>query len=198
MNDDVALMQSVKAGCKESFEKLVLKYRTNAISFAMKYVKTRETAEDIVQDSFASIYVYSDRYTPRSSFKTYLFRVVRNKCIDFLRKNSRLVYTDRIGGDACAPGDIFMCASKDIFKCTSGDVFAGTPEDIFITKETGNIVRKKIMELKEDYRTALYLVEYEDMSYREAAEIMGKSLVQFKALVYRARCRMKKMLEDVL
>ena len=91
-----------------------------------------------------------------------------------------------------------MCASKDIFKCTSGDVFAGTPEDIFITKETGNIVRKKIMELKEDYRTALYLVEYEDMSYREAAEIMGKSLVQFKALVYRARCRMKKMLEDVL
>ena len=54
------------------------------------------------------------------------------------------------------------------------------------------------MELKEDYRTALYLVEYEDMSYREAAEIMGKSLVQFKALVYRARCRMKKMLEDVL
>ena len=42
VNDDVALMQSVKAGCKESFEKLVLKYRTNAISFAIKYVKVRD------------------------------------------------------------------------------------------------------------------------------------------------------------
>ena len=117
MNDDVALMQSVKAGCKESFEKLVLKYRTNAISFAMKYVKTRETAEDIVQDSFASIYVYSDRYTPRSSFKTYLFRVVRNKCVIFGKQQACL--HGSYGGDGVHP-DIFMCASKDILNVRPG------------------------------------------------------------------------------
>ena len=116
MNDDVALMQSVKAGCKESFEKLVLKYRTNAISFAMKYVKTRETAEDIVQDSasymFTAIGIRPGVHSKRTCSEG------RNKCIDFAKQQACLHGSYR--GRRVCTRDIFMCASKDIFKCTSG------------------------------------------------------------------------------
>ncbi len=174
MPDDNELMKKVKAGCRESFEYLVLKYRPNALAFAKRYVKCSEAAQDVVQESFASLYVNKDKYDNRCTFKTYLFSIVKNKSIDYLRKNKRLVFMEVIKEDE------------------------NTPEEIFFKKEIRNIVREKIMKLNEDYKTALYLIEYEDMSYREAAEIMGKNLVQIKSVIYRARCKLKKMLEDVL
>lgn len=172
MREDRELMQRFLEGHQESFEKLIVKYRAGAISFAQRYIYDPFTAEDIVQESFAAIYVYRDRYKLDYAFKTYLFTIVRNKCIDYLRKK-RSVPMDDVG------------ATPD----------HRTPEQEMIQQEDKNIIQQKINELKEDYRTVIYLAEYEELSYNQIADIMGKNLGQVKVLIYRARKKLKKLLE---
>lgn len=171
MREDNALMSKFKAGDRESFEKLILKHREGAVNFARRYLNDGYMAEDIVQESFADIFVYRDRYRDNFSFKTYLFTIIKNKSIDYIRKK-HAVPQDEIKTDGYE-----------------------SPEQIVLDNEQRNYIRRMINRLKEDYRTVLYLLEYEDFSYEEIARIMGKNLGQVKILVFRARQKLKTILE---
>ncbi|NMB01943.1 MAG: RNA polymerase sigma factor, partial [Firmicutes bacterium] len=81
--DDNQLMRQAQNGDNRAFEQLVLKYRADTIRFAFRFVQDLHVAEDLAQESFASIYVHRQNYKPKHEFKTYLYAVVRNKCIDF-------------------------------------------------------------------------------------------------------------------
>lgn len=171
MIEDADLITGYKAGDHRSFETLMVKYGSPALSFARRYVKDVHTAEDIVQDSFADLYVYRDRYQQKYSFKTYLFTIVKNKSISYLRKKSY-----------CFINDVELLCSN-------------TPETDYIIRENMNLVRTKISQMKDDYQMVLYLKEYEDFSYAEIAGIMGKSTEQIKILIFRARKKLKVLLD---
>lgn len=172
MDEDSALIKKFLNGDNESFERLIVMHRTKALSFAQRYVHDMYTAEDIVQESFADIYVYRERYKEKYSFKTYLYTIIRNKSIDFIRKNK----------------NIFVNENMESLE-------ASNLEEDFFKKEETSTVRNKINELKDDYRSIIYLIEYYNFTYEEAARIMGKNLGQIKVLVYRARKKLKTMLE---
>jgi RNA polymerase sigma factor (sigma-70 family) len=154
------------------FEELVLYYRQRSVRFALNLVKNYHTAEDITQDCFAEIYVHRSRYDPRRSFKTYLFTIIRRRCIDHLRKQGRVELKEM---DQEAPENT---------------------EDIVLEHEMADRLMKTISLLKEDYRMAVHLIHVEGFSYKEAAAIMGKNQIQMKVLVYRARQRMKGLMEQ--
>lgn len=171
-NEDVALIEGFKAGNHESFERLMIKYRLPAARFASRYLKDGYAVEEAVQESFAALYVSRDKFNEEFSFKTYLFSIIKNKCIDYLRRKTALPLDE---------------------SCIS---IAPSPETEVIMRERRNYVRMKLNQLKEDYRTVLYLKEYENFSYAEIAEIMGRNLGQVKILIYRARKSLKAMLES--
>jgi RNA polymerase sigma-70 factor (ECF subfamily) len=171
MQEDMSLMADFKAGSHESFERIMLMYRVKAISFAMGYVHDEYWAEDIVQESFADAFVYRDRYKVKYSFKTYLFTIIKNKCIDYSRKRHNV------------PIDDLQLISED------------NPEQQVMDLEERSMLKRKFGELKKDYQTAIYLIEYENFSYEEAARIMGRNLGQMKILIYRARKKLKVLLE---
>lgn len=170
--EDHQLMQSFQAGSKESFEALIIKYRANAIAFARQLVGDAATAEDIAQESFADIYVNKDRYNGKASFKTYLFTIIKYKCIDHLRKAR-------------------YCPLDEQWASDSDSI-----EDALLSKERQQLVKSKLELLKEDYRMVLYLVEYEELSYQEAGKVMGKNLAQIKILVYRAKKKLRELIEQ--
>lgn len=172
MDEDSALIRKFLSGDNESFERLIMMHRAKALSFAQRYVHDMYTAEDIVQESFADIYVYRERYKDKYSFKTYLFTIIRNKSIDFIRKNKNISVNENM--DSLEASDL---------------------EEGFLKKEERSIVRNKINELRDDYKAIIYLIEYYNFTYEEAARIMGKSLGQTKILVYRARQKLKAILE---
>ncbi|MDF2674773.1 MAG: polymerase, sigma-24 subunit, subfamily [Clostridiales bacterium] len=173
MNDeDSALIKKFQAGDNESFEKIIIKHRARALSFAQRYVHDPYEAEDIVQESFADIYVYRERYKNTYSFKTYLFTIIRNKSIDYIRKSKNLYLYENYN-------------EKSVV----------TPEERYLEKEKNSLVRDMVNQLRDDYKTIIYLIEYYDFSYDDAAKIMGKNLGQIKVLVYRARKKLKTMLE---
>lgn len=172
MEEDLKLITQFKAGDKESFEKLVIKYRNAAVDFSKSFVQDYYIAEDIAQESFADIYVYKERYDEKYKFKTYLFTIIKNKSIDYIRKNHAVLVDE-----------------------TFDSISIEGTEDIILKRELRKTVKEKVNELKDDYKTIIYLIDFEGFSYKDAAKIMGKNLVQTKILIYRARQKLKTLLK---
>lgn len=174
MGDDKSLMHRFQKGDKEAFEELILKYRDNAVNFAIRFVHDYYTAEDIVQECFAYLYVNRDKYNIKFSFKTYLFTMIKNKSIDYIRKWNR----------------VSPCSEVEIT-----EINTNTPEEIYILKEDHEEINDKIKKLKHDYRTVIYLIDYEGFTYKETSRIMKKTVSQIKILIYRARKKLKLFIE---
>ncbi|NLL67440.1 MAG: RNA polymerase sigma factor [Clostridiaceae bacterium] len=135
----------------QSFDEIVLRYRENSINFARRYVKDLQICEDIVQEAFASVFVYRDKYNPDMSFKTWLFSIIHNKCVDYLRKNRELLsYSIEAESREC-----------------------GTFENL----DTKIILEQEIGRLKPNYRAIIQMIEVEGMTIREAAKVLQISYI---------------------
>ena len=171
MHDEREVIRGFIAGNHGCFEELIMKYRGSATSFARKYVHDLFVAEDIVQESFAQVYVYRQRYKEGYSFKTYLFSIVKHKCIDYIRKNKAI--------------------PMDELPESEGDDL----EDVVLAREKSNLIRDKMKQLKKEYQVVIHLVDLEGFSYGETAKIMGKNLGQVRVLLFRARRKLKTLVE---
>ena len=174
-DEDNILMLNAKNGDKTAYETLVIKHRANAVSFAYGFTADLFEAEDIVQECFAKVYINRTDYKPLNNFKTYLFAVIRNACIDYLRQNKKSRYISL--DDAAEISDNL------------------SPEDSIVKSERITAIFKHFNSLPEDYKAALYLFAVDEMSYKQTAEIMQKSVPQVKIIIYRARKKLKKLCE---
>lgn len=170
MDDDKSLMLKFQKGDKEAFEELILKYRDNAVNFATRFVHDYYIAEDIVQECFAYLYVNRGKYNIKFSFKTYLFTMIKNKAIDYIRKWNRV---------------------SPYSEVEINEINTNSPEEIYLQKEENEEINQNIKKLKDDYRTVVYLIDYEGFTYKETATIMKKTVSQIKIMVYRARKKLK-------
>lgn len=152
----------------ESFDEIVLKYRKNSINFARRYIKDLQICEDIVQEAFASAFVYKDRYDPNKSFKTWLFSIIHNKCVDYIRKN------------------------RELQSYTIEDKFE--EDRTFEDLDTKILLEQEISKLKSNYRAIIQMVEIEGMTMREAARVLQISEVHARVLNFRAKKKLKKEL----
>ncbi|RAV20652.1 RNA polymerase sigma factor [Paenibacillus contaminans] len=174
MDEEQQWIKLFLQGDDAGFEHLVLKYRQSAISFGQQFVKDYYIAEDIAQESFAEIYVHRARFNPAYKFKPYLYTVIRNKCVDYARKHARFKHVE----------------------LESEIVATRSAEEAVLQQEKRTFLQDKLLMLKEDYRTAIHLIDLEQFSYKEAADVMGKNVMQMKILIYRARQKMKRYLEQ--
>lgn len=174
--NDKDLYKKFIQGDINAFESLVLFYKDNLIYFIFRYTKDFYIAEDIAQDIFAYIYVYPEKYNIKYSFKTFIFTIGKNKAIDYIRKQSKVVP---------APFHKDYEPFRDIESL----------EDKIIKDEEQKLLFKAIRELNPDYSRAIYLADIEELSYKEIGKILGKTLGQTKVLIYRARKSLKLKIE---
>ena len=168
-------------GDLSAFEELIDAYRDSLIFFINRYVFDLDLAEDIAADTFAILLTKPEKYNFSVSFKTFLFTVGKNRAIDVLRKRKRhaTVSLDVIPADT---------VSEESFI-----------EDVLRDEEKRRL-HQAINGLKKEYREAVHLVYFENMSVAEAAAVMGKGKRQVENLLYRARKALKETLgsEDEL
>lgn len=169
---DNELMACTAAGYKKAYEILVLRYRREAQNYCNSLIKDPSWAEDIIQDSFADIYVRRKDYKDEFSFRTYLYAVIRHKAIDHLRKNGRLRF------------------AEDRFPEALG-METESPEEKYLQKESKDQMAEWIRELPQNQREALYLFCVKGMSYGEIAGYMKKNTAQVKIWIYRARKKLQ-------
>lgn len=168
MRDDVELYKMFLNGNTEAFEELVLKYRNCITYFATTFVKNIEDAEDIFQETILYIFEHKFNYNLEYPFKTYIFTIAKSKSLDCLKKKKIMENIEE----------------KDYTNIEK-------LEDIVFAKNELVEIKQTIKKLPKDYQIAIYLTQIEQLSYKEAAQIMSKSETQIKLLIYRARKKLK-------
>lgn len=164
--------ESFLMGDLSGFERLVLRYKNSLIYFIHRYIKDITMAEDLAQDAFVEVYVHKERYRLDVSFKTYLYTIGRNKAVDYIRKNSRLIFIDEYPEEA----DEQELENKVVYE------------------EEKKKLHQALKGLKKEYQAAITLIDLEEMTYAQAAKILNKTEVQMKVLIHRARKSLAKKL----
>ena len=163
-------------GESDQFDRIIELFHDNLIFYINRYVHNIQDAEDIAMDTFADLIIHKHRYRFKSSLKTYLFSVASHKAIDFIRKRKHeTVWND----DAMAR----MASDEDALEAS------------VVKEDTRRALLRAIDQLSADYRSAVYLVYFENMSYDEAGFVLKKSRKQINNLCYRAKTALKKLLE---
>ncbi len=163
-------------GDENAFGEILDMYSENLIFFINRYVNNISVAQELSEDVFVEILLHKKRYNFKTSLKTYLFTIGRNKAVSYVRRCSR--------------------RPEYAYAYIENEADRKNIEDEFIKKEQERSLHKAIEKLNEDYKTVLHLVYFENMSNDEAAKVMKKSKKQIENLLYRAKQVLKKELES--
>lgn len=180
MNNDrgAALYARFLEGDEAAFEEIMNTYRASLMFFINRYVNNVDVAEDIAADVFAYIIFKPKKYNFKVTLKTYLYMIGRSRALDWLRKESKRAYI---------PLDELYHEPTDEEKSL---------EDSVISDEDKRRLHEAIKQLSDDYRVAIHLVYFEDLSYEEAARVMNKNKKQIENLVYRGKKALRSILEE--
>ena len=162
-------------GDESAFGELLDMYSENLIFFINRYVGNIAVAQELSEDVFVELLIHKRRYNFKTSLKTYVFTIARNKAVSYLRKCSR--------------------RPECTYEYIENKADRRNLEDEFLKKERDRKLHAAIDTLNEDYKTVLHLIYFENMSYEQAGAVMKKNKKQIENLVYRARQALKKTLE---
>jgi RNA polymerase sigma-70 factor (ECF subfamily) len=104
-HDDATLVDAIRRRDEAAFAELVRRYQGPLLRLALVYARSRASAEDIVQDAWLGVLRGIDRFESRSSFKTWLFRILVNRARTRAQRESRMV-SFSAGGDASAEASV--------------------------------------------------------------------------------------------
>ena len=175
MKEDKELYREFINGNEEALNELITKYRTELIHFIQKYVYDYQTAEDVSQEVFIYLLKHKEIYDFKYPFRTYLYTIAKSRALNKIKSNKKYVY---IEDDPEYLSNAHFEFEEDVFR-----------------KEENLKVRKALSKLKGDYQAAIYLVDFNGMTYDETAVILNKNMGQVKALLHNGRKRLKTILE---
>lgn len=173
-DDGIGCYRRFLAGDRSGLEELLALYRRALVLFVNGYVRDAALAEDIAIDVFFELYKRKKPFdeTRGAAFKTYLFRIARNKALNALRKRGRRREEPLTGAES-AEGD---------------------PEEKLIREERARAVHGAMEKLPEEYREAVYLKYFEGLSPEQIARVTGRRIKRVYNLLARGRAAMKEIL----
>ena len=163
-------------GDESGLVEIIRDYKDGLILYLTSIVGNIQTAEELAEDTFVLLGTKKPRDKGGSSFKTWLYTIGRNVAIDYLRKYRRRTFI----------------SLEDSAELVSEEAEI---ESVYLRKEQQITVHRAMRELSPDYRQVLWLIYFEELSSKEAARIMGKSVRSVESLLYRARKSLKAQLE---
>jgi RNA polymerase sigma-70 factor, ECF subfamily len=186
---DAQLMLQVKNGDLAAFETLVEKFKQPVINLISRTLGDQTEAEDLAQNVFIQVYRSAPRYLDTARFSTWLFTIVRNLCLNEIRRRSR--HPVKSLDETPPDGDESPSRQFE-------DTHARDATDHLLVNELVNKVEEALSELPEKQRTAILLFREKDMSYEEIALVLNCSLSATKSLMHRGRETLKQRLKPYL
>src|SRR5260370_2671973 len=173
---DSKLVAAIKNGERQAFEFLVKRHEAKTFSVAFRITRNREDAQDVVQQSFHKAFMHLDRFQEKSSFSTWLTRIVINEGLMCLRRNRsrREISLDDVKSEheELSPVEIPDRGEN--------------PADIYEQLEDERILCEAMNQLSAEFRTVVCL-QLEERTFRETAEILGLGIGTLKARSLRPR-----------
>ena len=170
---DVDLLRRMMAGEEDAFAELYKRRQAGVYRFALQMSGSPEIAEDVTQEVFMALMRTADRFDPeRGSLAAYLYGIARNYVLRRLEQDRAFIpITDSIE-EGTAPGGI---------------IAEGDPLDDLTRGETIQSLRDSILALPPHYREVIVLCELHEMSYLEAASVVGCAVGTVRSRLHRAR-----------
>jgi RNA polymerase sigma-70 factor (ECF subfamily) len=181
-DDDTVLMQRVAQGDQGAFSHLFDRHQASVVRFCTRFVGDAAVAEELAQDVFVKLYRSAKTYQPSARFKTFLFRVATNHCLNELRRPARKAERVEQPMDD-GPGVLDEAASDS------------TPQQALEAKEVERAVARALEAMSERERAAFAMCRFEGMAYRDIAEALEASEAAVKSLIHRATLHVVKQLD---
>ena len=177
--NDNELISKVLHGDHQAYAGLVHRYQNYVFTLTLRLVKNREEAEEVAQDVFIKAYKYLADFRGDAKFSTWLYTIVNNTCISFLRKKKL---------------NIQSLDDERIF-ATADNQDAGFRADGVEQKSRHAMVAEAISLLKPDDSAIITLFYKNEQSLEEIAQILGLEVNTAKVRLHRARTRLKELME---
>jgi RNA polymerase sigma-70 factor (ECF subfamily) len=201
---EAELLARLRAGDERAFESLVDAYHGTMIAVARNYVKTRDVAEEVVQEAWLGVLNGLDRFEGRSSLKTWILRIVANTAMGRGGREARTVPFSSL-----APADEIEPAVEPERFRPPGDAFAGhwngypgdwskLPETDLLGRETIDVVKRAIEELPASQQPVITMRDIAGCSSEEVCELLDVSPGNQRVLLHRARSHVRAALEKHL
>ena len=171
---DAMLIERFRAGDRTAFEELVRRYQRPVFSLALRYLRSDADAKDLVQRTFVKAYGALAGFRAEASFRTWLYRIAINLCLNHLRDRRREEVRSELGEALPAPH-------------VGG-------EKALLERERGAHLRDAIAELPPKQRMVLELRVYDELPFREVAELAGCSENAAKVNFHHAVKRLRALL----
>lgn len=153
-------------------EALVRAYSDPLVRFAYCFVKDSAVAEDVMEDAFATLVFKRKRFHKGENLRAYLYKIVRNKCVDYLRAHKKQTPLDDVE---------YVLSAVD-------------NETDLLRRENARTVYTCLQKLPPQYAEVLYLSYFEEYTIDELGRILKRTKKQIYNLLSRAKLSLKELL----
>ncbi len=165
-------LDQARQGDQAAFGMLIEAYQGPVYNLAYRMLNHAGEAEEAAQEAFIRAYTRLDSYDPQHKFSTWMLSITSNYCIDILRKRRAIL----LSIDEPLPAHPALMSDRE-----------NSPEAQTVHGELSDMVQTLLQQLPEDYRQAVVLRYWYEMSYEEIAEVMQTSVSAIKSRLFRAR-----------
>ncbi len=173
--DELQIIEKAKQGDKQAISQLVNKYNLRVYNLALRILRNREEAEDVLQETFLTVIKKLHTFDGRSSFFTWVYRIATNSALMLLRKK-------KVRRSAFKENDEYAELQLENLVDWTQD-----PTANIANKEVRGKINEASDSLKEKYRTVFVLRDIEEMSTRETSEVLNITEENVKIRLLRAR-----------
>lgn len=201
--DELRLVAALRAGDEAAFMEVVSRYGASMLRVARLYVQTRAVAEEVVQEAWLGVLAGIDRFEGRSSFKTWLFRILTNTAKTRAERERRSVPFSSLAAaelDHAEPSvepDRFLPQGERwaSYWASTPRRFDELPESRLLSGETVGIAQAAIEELPEVQRAVITMRDVAGFSSEDVCEALELSEGNQRVLLHRARTKVRRALE---
>jgi RNA polymerase sigma-70 factor, ECF subfamily len=201
LDDEAAIVAALRRGDEAAFATVVDAYSPMLLRVALTHVPSRAVAEEVVQETWISVFRGIDRFQGRSSLKSWVFKILRNTAITRGERERRTVPASCLAPE----GDEGPILDLDRFLPSEHSRFPGhwalgptpwpVPEQGLLAGETRGVIADAISELPPSQRAVISLRDIEGWSPDEVCEALQVSDGNQRVLLHRARTRVRAALE---
>lgn len=179
------LIKRCKKGDRKAFDELVMMHQDKVVNMAYGLLSNREDAFDAAQETFIKVYRAIDTFAEKSSFSTWLYRILANVCKDILRKRQRSAKVISIHAE-----------TEEGEAPTQIPDTSPTPEESVERSDMQKQVWDALSKLKPEQKDIIVYFDMQGLSYEETAAAIDCPVGTVKSRLNRARNALRKILSE--
>ena len=185
---DKDLVREFRDGSQDAFEELISRYSHKAFGMALRLTRTREDAEEVLQDVFVNVYSKIHSFEEKSSFSSWLYRITVNSSFMKLRKRRQ---SHRVTAIEDLP-----ISERDSIRNAS-DASALGLDELSANKEILIALGDAIAKLPDEYRPVFVLRDVDGLSTKQVSKMLNLTAPAVKSRLHRSRMILRKRLLGV-